>query len=231
MFSLADKGTYYSHTGSSDEIWNAINSAGLRVYLWISKELRSYFIKWDTTTIAFAPNVDEYPCPPDLATMIRFRERAPGETTYRRLNPTEVTSELFAREQEESLVGPCGDDESEFVYIGPYLPMAAAQLADALKISNIRVAPMPQDIRQTEIVYTAKWLDIVNANSHNVIPSEGHQAMLNFVKAELLRANSDDLADKYETQGMQNLNEFLTFVRNRQIQQNSTQEPYLSDLD
>lgn len=231
MYALADSGSYYSHTGNSDEIYNAINKAGLRIYLWISKELKNYFIKWDTTTIAFAPNQDEYVCPPDLATMIRFSERVPGETNYRRLQPTDPTTDLFAMKQFEPIVLSWELLVSDFCYIGPYLPMAAAKLPDAQKINNVRIAPMPQDVRQTELIYAAKWLDIVNQNSYNVIPTEGHQAQLDFAKADLMRANSDDLAAQYETSAMQQLTEFLTFVRNRQTQQVSRCEPYLLDLD
>lgn len=231
MYSLLDSGTYFSHTGNSDELWNAINKAGLRTYLWIKKENKGYFIKWDTTTIAFAPNQDEYVCPADLATMIRFGERLPGETNYRRLQPTDVRTDLFAMKQFEPIVLSWELLVSDFCYIGPYLPMTAATQPDALKISNVRVAPTPQDVRQTELIYDAKWLDVVNANSFNVIPTEGHQAMLDFAKADILRSNSDDLAQTYETQAVEQLTEFLTFVRDRQTQMPSTQEPYLSDLD
>jgi hypothetical protein len=334
MFALADRQSYFSHTSQPDDIYNAINKAGLRIYLWISKEMSNFFIKWDTTTIQTVIGQDEYSCPPDLATMIRFGERVPGETNYRRIQPADVRTDIFANRQFETIVLSLDLLQSDFVYMGPYLPRAAGPQAivclapngtfwqfginDAglptstpmfgsalppitpfflndpgnttswqLVVSNagvfswqtvafsasyqvspfvmatlplnqqtslgvtntgtwpppiqkpsqvkypfkVRLAPAPSDLRQTEIIYAAKWLDIYNANSYNVIPDEGHQAQLDFAKAELMRGNSDDLADKYEQLAMQEVTEFLTFVRNRQNQQPSRQETYLTDLE
>jgi hypothetical protein len=335
MYALADRASYYSHTNQPDDLWAAINEGGRRLYLWIAKEMSNYFIKWDTTTIETQIGQDEYACPPDLATMIRFGERLPGETNYRRIEPTDVRTDKFAQRQYETIVLSLDMLTSDFVYVGPYLPRAAGPtqivclapngtywtltindaglpvstplfgpsqppivpfiLNDAtnitswqLTVSNagvfswtsvafnaaaypispyvmatlptnlqtslsvsiagawpppigkpssnkgpykVRLAPTPQDLRQTEIIYAAKWLDIYNANSYNVIPDEGHGAQLDFAKAELLRGNSDDLAQQYETQAMAKLSEFLTYVRNRQTQMASRQEPYVSDLD
>ena len=334
MKALLDRQTYYSHTGAPDDLFNAIDKAGLRIYLWIKKELRNYFIKWDTTTIQTVIGQDEYACPPDLATMVRFGERMPGETNYRRIQPTEPTTDLFAQRQYETIVLSLDLLCSDFVYIGPYLPRNPGpqsivcldsagncwqyQINDAGKQVNgvplygsalpsvtpfvlndpgnttswqlevstagvftwsqigfggaaypvspytmattpsnlsvtisisaagtetisapsqskgpnkIRLAPTPTDLRQTELIYDAKYLPIVNENSYNTIPDEGHQCQLDFAKAELFRANNDDLADKYEALALQELTEFLTFVRERQTQQFATQQPYLSDLE
>jgi len=334
MFALADRGSYYSHTNQPDDVFAAINEGGRRVYLWIAKELSNYFIKWDSTSIQTVPGQDEYACPPDLATMIRFGERLPGETNYRRIQPADVRTDLFTNRQFEPIVLSLDLLQSDFVYAGPYLPRAAGPQAivclapngtywqfgindaglptstpmfgsalppivpfylnDAgnttswqLVVSNagvfswltvafsssyrvspfpmatlplnqqtslgvtaagtwpppigqptqdkgpykVRLAPPPSDQRQTEIIYAAKWVDIYNANSYNVIPDEGHGAQLDFAKAELLRGNSDDLAPQYEQQAMQKTTEFLTFVRNRQNQQPTRQETYLQDLD
>jgi hypothetical protein len=334
MYALADRQTYFSHTSQPDDIWHAINEGGRRMYLWIAKELSNYFIKWDTTTIQTVIGQDEYSCPPDLATMIRFGERLPGETNYRRIQPADVRTDIFSNRQFETIVLSLDLLQSDFVFAGPYLPRAAGPQAiyclapngtcwqfgldDAglpmstplfgsappsiapfimndpgnttswqLAVSNagvfswsavafsagyrvspfvmatlplnqqtslgvtaagswpppigapsqnkgpskIRLAPAPSDSRQTEIIYAAKWLDIYNANSYNVIPDEGQGAQLDFAKAELLRSNSDDLAPQYEQQAMQKTTEFLTFVRNRQNQQPNRLETYLTDLD
>jgi hypothetical protein len=333
MYALADRQTYYSHTAQGDDIWNAIDKGGLRIYLWIKKELRNYFIKWDTTTIQTVIGQDEYSCPPDLATMIRFGERMPGETNYRRIQPTEPTTDLFANRQFETIVLSLDLLCSDFCYIGPYLPRNAGpqaivcldangnywqyQINDAgfvqatrlygsalppvtpfivndpgnttswqlvvntlggfswspvafggpaypvspftmatmpgnllttISVSSagvatiskpsqskgpykVRLAPTPTDLRQTELIYDAKYLPIYNQNSYNVIPEEGHQCQLDFAKAELMRQSSDDLADKYEALALQELTEFLTFIRERQTQQPATQQPYLNDLE
>ena len=104
MYAAADRASYYSHTNQPDDIWAAINEGGRRVYFWIAKELSNYFIKWDTTTIQTAIGQDEYATPPDLSTIIRFSERLPGETNYRRMQPTEAQSDLFAMKQFEPIV-------------------------------------------------------------------------------------------------------------------------------
>jgi hypothetical protein len=335
MFALADRQSYHSHTAFPDDIWNAIDKGGLRIYLWIKKELRNYFIKWDTTAIQTVIGQDEYACPPDLATMIRFGERLPGETNYRRIQPVDPRSDLFALKQYEPIVLSWELLVSDFAYIGPYLPRNAGPQAIVCLDANgkywqlaindaglpmsiplfgsalppivpfylndpanttswqlvvsvagvfswsavgfnprtypvspftmatvpsnmlttisvsaagawppgitkpttdkgpykVRLAPTPQDLRQTELIYDAKYLRIVNQNSYNVIPDEGHQCQLDFAKAELMRQNSDDLAQQYETLAMEELTEFLTFVRERQSQQPAEQLPYLSDLD
>lgn len=336
MFDLADRQTYYSHTGQPDDIWNAIDKGGLRVYLWIKKELRNYFIKWDTTTIQTVPGQDEYACPPDLATMVRFGERMPGETNYREMMPMDPRDRAFAIKQFESVVFSLDLLASEFAYIGPYLPRGAgpqaivcldangkywqlsindaglpagaiplfgpalppvvpfilndagnttswqlvvstagvfswqsvtwngavypvspfvmatipSNLQTAISVPvagtwppvikkpfsekgpyKVRLAPAPSDQRQTELMYDAKYLPIVNANSYNVIPEEGHHAQLDFAKAELMRGNSDDLADKYEALAMQQVTEFLTFIRDRQTQHRAGVQPYIYDLD
>lgn len=333
IYNLVDSQSYYSHTNNSDEIWSAIDKAGLRIYLWIKKELRNYFIKWDTTTIQTVIGQDEYSCPPDLSSMIRFGERLPGETNYRRIQPTEPTTDLFAQRQYETIVLSLDLLCSDFLYIGPYLPREAGpstimvldvngrywqfavndagisapsryfplsavpappfllndhtnattwQLtvspvgvaswtaatyngnnasispcviatrpsglpavlnvdingnlttgleAQGKEIYKVRLAPIPQDFRQTELIYNAKYLPIFNANCYNTIPEEGHHAMLDLAVAHLLLGNSDDLAAQFETKGMQELTEFLTFIRERQTQQPAEQMPYLQDLD
>ena len=113
---------------------------------------------------------------------------------------------------------------------GTWPPVIATPSGDKSPY-KVRLAPTPQDNRQTEIIYAAKWMDILNGNGYNVIPDEGHGAQLDFAKAELLRGNNDDMADKYETMAMQKNTEFLTFIRNRQTQQAQNQVPFLTDLD
>lgn len=334
MYALADRKSYYSHTNQPDDIWAAINEGGRRLYLWIAKEMSNYFIKWDTTTIQTVIGQDEYSCPPDLSTMIRFGERLPGETNYRRIFPTDVRSDKFAIRQFEPIVLSLDLIASDFLYVGPYLPRAAGPQAivclapngsywqfgilDAglptstalygsalppiapfylndptnmtswqLVVANggmfswaaipyfpgypvapfvmatipsnlqtslgvtaagtwpppigkptsdkgpykVRLAPMPSDQRQTEIIYAAKWLDIQNVNSYNVIPDEGHGAQLDFATKELLMGNNDDMAAQFDSQAKEKLTEFLTFIRNRQTQLAAQVEPYLNDLD
>lgn len=332
MYALVDRQTYYSHTDQPDDIWSAIDGAGLRIYLWIKKELRNYFIKWDTTTIQTVIGQDEYSCPPDLVTMIRFGERLPGENNYREMWPLDPRDREFAIKQYQTLVSSLGLVASPFSYIGPYLPRNAGpqaivcqdsagfywqfQISDAglpmpgvplfgsalpqvvpfylndaanktswqLEVSTagvfsfgavqfnpiypvspyvmatmptnlktglsvsqagtptylkpsdskgpykVRLAPRPSDMRQTELIYDAKYLQILNENSYNVIPEEGHHAQMDFAKSELLMQNSDDLAPQYEQKAMQELTEFLTFIRERQTQMVSHQEPYISDM-
>lgn len=234
LYDLADSGSYYSHTEKTDDIWSALTESARRLYLWVVKENRGYFIKWDTTTIAIVPGTDEYRCPMDLANILRFSERSDPSGRYRPMTPTRVESSLFIANQFEDLLSPVDGPFSDFSYIGPYLGAAQSQQQTGDQPPgpySVRLAPTPQDPRETELVYSAKFLEMWKESDINVIPPEGHGAMLDYAIAHLLQANDDDNAANYTASGNQKRAEFLTFIRDRQWQQYETQEPYLQDLD
>ncbi|MFZ1006409.1 MAG: hypothetical protein WAN65_06220 [Candidatus Sulfotelmatobacter sp.] len=165
---------------------------------------------------------------------MRLSEKLPTDTRYRRMTPRTVTDELFNAIEEEGFVTSLDTIISDFLYDGPFLTQASAKLQTGATPQgpySIRISPVPQDTRVTEILFIQQYVEIENALGFNCIPQEAHHSMMNFAAAELTRANNDTLADNYEKQALAQLTEFLTFVRARQIQNYPTQEPYLNDLD
>ena len=243
LYNQADKGSYYSHTNDSDDIWLALTNAARRLYLWVVKENRTYFVLWDTTTIAPSAGVAEYKCPAALSQIIRLAEQtAPlvAGNPYRWMRPAKIESQTFFDNQFEGAITNMNSPMSDYCYAGPYLDLADAQDlgdgdtagdANMADVYKIRIAPTPQTSLVTELIYVAKFVEIVNAKSQNIIPPEGHGLMLHYAQAELLRNNNDDLAEKLEAQANAEREEFLTFIRDRQFQTFEPQEPYLNDLD
>lgn len=242
LYAQADKGSYYSHTNDSDDIWLALTNAARRLYLWVVKENRTFFVVWDTTTIAPVAGVAEYKCPAALSQIIRFAEQnaplVPGNP-YRWIRPAKVESQSFFDNQFEGAITNMNSPMSDYCYAGPYLDLQDAQDlgdgdpqgdANMTDVYKIRLAPTPQSSLVTELIYVAKFVEIQKATDFNIIPPEGHGAMLHYAMAELLRGMNDDQAEKWEAQGDKEREEFLTFMRDRQWQQYETQEPYLADL-
>jgi hypothetical protein len=245
LYGLADSRSYYSKTAAPEKIWAALTEAARRIYLWIAKENRGYFIKWDYTTINIVANQDEYACPPDLGQMLRFSERdststLPQGTGYRTITPMRLTNSYFEEQQFEGILNAFNFNmgaRSLYTYIGPYLLQAQAEqnaqnaLGGNVEIYRVRIAPMPAIALSTEVIYVARFLELSKATDYNVIPPEGRGAMLDYAIAELVRDNNDDLAEKLEAQADKKREEFLTWIRERQYQQYDTQQPFLDDLD
>ena len=231
MFDICRKKTYFSR--QDDEIWSALNYGAWRVYSYVLKEFRGYFIKWDETSLTLQPNVDEYTLPSDLAQIVRLSERLntiPQSGTWLPMVAADINSQLFVQQQFSDVItlGAPLSMFSEFTYYGPY--MSADQVTGA-QLNKIRVAPKPTDTRLCQLVYSAKFVEIVNPSSQLMIPAEGTHTMQSWAIAELLRSNSDQLGEAYEAKGERDVTEFLTFMRERQIQQRPSVESYLADLD
>lgn len=231
LFDKCNRRSYYSRAAA--DVWDALNDASLRIYRRVLKEFRGYFVKWDTTTIQLVAGTDEYTCPADLGQIIRLAEQVPGETNWRNILPADVNSATFLARQWDDFIGYDCSPVSQFVYYGPYLPQAtAAQTAGVpTETYNVKIAPMPQDRRDVQILYAAKFLEIAGVQSFLTIPLEGHDALTNIAIAELLKQNNDTLAQAFAQDGAGQLEEFLTYVRNRQIQLGAVQEPYVGELD
>ncbi len=229
MFDLARKKSYFSRP--DDEVWAALNYGAWRVYSYVLKEFRGFFIKWDETSLTLTPNVDEYTLPADLAQIVRLSERLSVNSPWLPMVPADLNSQLFIQQQFQDTITLSSGlvVTSDFTYYGPYLDSAST--TSPTGVYKIRVAPKPTDTRACQLVYSAKFVPIINAGSQLMIPPEGSEAMLAWAVAELLRANSDQLAAEYEAKGQRDITEFLTFVRERQIQQRPTVEPYVADLD
>lgn len=207
-----------------DEIYAALEEAGFKVYAATLKEFGGFFLKFDTTTIALTPGKQQYACPPDLGNLVHLAERISGTQNWHVIEPT-TTGHAIDRQQQS--VGWSYDDYesgSQFRFYGPFLPEQATQ---GTQIQQLLFSPAIDQVRQCEIAYTAKWLPIINAASINTLPTEGTYAQQSFAIAEIHRANNDTLADVYETKGMRQLSDYLTWVRNRQTVKWPTIHPYL----
>jgi hypothetical protein len=236
MYGLANKRSYFSR--GDDEIYQALSSASRKVYLWTAREFRGYFFKTDTVTITLVPNVQEYACPLDLSILIKIGEQpvnSPPNTPWNWMRPADVNSDRFILREFESLVLNPFTPNSQFVYYGPYLPQSSAILAKGANPQGpkkLRFAPIPFDNRNVNLYYAAAFLEIVNAQSVLMIPSEFHDCILDFASAELVRLNGDAMAATFEEAGQDKFqHDALPFYRQQQSQQVPlTQEPYLDDL-
>lgn len=233
MYDLANRRSYFSRPAA--DLWDALNYGAGRVYQWVVKEMSGYFVKWDTASVQLQAGVDEYPFPADLGKLIRMRETTNPATDYWRVMvPTQINANLFVTQQIQGLIWPQDDPVSPFAYVGPYLPASVLQNGKqvyGVEQYNFKVAPIPQESRAVELFYAAKFLEITNAQSPLMIPTEGHQAVLAFAIAELLRGNNDNLAQEYEQRGAGDTTLYLTYVRNRQEQQPEAQQTYLDVMD
>jgi hypothetical protein len=214
--------SYFSR--STDEIYAALSSAGKRVYDAVCNENRGFFIKFDESSVTLAANTTEYQLPSDLTQIVHMAERKVSSDEWATMNPTSLNNALLTQMQQSGLISFFYEGASEFQYYGPYLDSSATT---GTQVQKIRITPAPADSHYVQLVYTAKWTDVVNASSTVMLPNEGTYAMEDFAAAELLNLNDDSLALKYEASGLQKLTMFLTWVRARQIQEPLGVEPYL----
>lgn len=227
LFDKVNKRSYQSR--ADDEILSAISSASKLLYNKILNENRGNFTKWDTTFVSIAVGQEDYALPPDLQQIVRFRERADSSSPYRIIEPADINSNDFIDAQFASIVGADQDGPvSDFMYYGPILLEADAQTV--LKQRHIRLAPTPQDTRQTELVYTAKFIEITSLDDFLTIPDEGHEAVMYYAAADLKVLNDDDNTGDL-TMAQMHEREFLKIVRKNQTQKGPQVEPYIDDLD
>jgi len=227
LFDKVNKRSYQSR--ADDEILAAISSASKLLYNKILNENRGNFLKWDTTTVAIVANQEDYALPVDLQQIVRFRERLNSSSDYRRIDPADINSNDFVDAQFASSFGADLDGPvSDFMYYGPILLEADAQTA--AKQRHVRLAPTPQDSRQTELVYTAKFIEIIDLESFLTIPDEGHEAVMYYAAADLKVLNDDDNTGDL-TMAQMHEREFLKIVRKNQTQQGPKVEPYIIDMD
>jgi hypothetical protein len=228
IFDWCQKKSYFSR--DDDEIWQAINSAAHLLYKEAVLENRGYFIVWDTTSLTIQPNVEEYALPATVEQMVRLRERLLASDPYRLINPADINDAVTTESQFISFDDSALDSElSQFVYNGPYAKQSDALAQTYLK--SIRLEPIPTDTRFTELVYTAKFIEITGQESPLVIDPEGHDALKFLAAAELLMTNDDDNAENFAATGDRHKTQYLKLVRKRQIQLGPQIEPYITDMD
>lgn len=238
IYALADSRSHFVRTAKPDIIWSAITEAARSLYFWIKKENKGFFIKWDTTTIAFANAQEEYTCPPDLEQIVRFSERQNSSQSWRQLTPSGVNDPLFKASQFEDVIILSGIVFSDYAYAGPYLTGPSEQTgqeaideaAEQAEVYKVRIAPIPSSVRQTELIYTAKFLEMTEDTDVCIIPEEGRGVLLEYAIANLLRGKSDEEAVAIKASGDEMRELYLTSVRDRQIQEYAIVQPYLDDL-
>lgn len=223
MYSLANGKSYYSRPDA--EIYAALEEAGFFVYAAVLKEFGGFFLKVDTTTITLTPGTQSYTLPVDCSQIVHLAERITAAENWHPMNPIGI-GDAFDNIQQAT--GWDVEDygygsDSQFGFYGPFLDAAGAQ---ATQTQKIQVSPAIDTARFCEIIYTAKWMPVVDASSLVMLPDEGTHAMLNYAIAELVRSNDDSLADKYEAKGDKALVGFLTWVRARQIAAGPTIDCY-----
>jgi len=228
IFDSVNKKTYFSR--DDDEIWAAISNAASTIFLQVVSENSGFFITWDTSTVAFAPNQEEYTLPVQLGEMVRVRERLSATEDWKVIPFADINANSFTQAQFASQFGISFDGaQSEFQFYGPYL--TATDAATGAQTQKMRIAPIPLDARQVELVYIAKFADITGTESPKVLPNEADGAVVWSAVEELLATNDDDNSERAGAQKEENLRWFLKWVRNRQFTQVRQVEPYVTDLD
>ncbi len=225
IFDQCRKASYFSRT--DDEIASAINKGGFALFSATLKEFRGYFLKWDTTTIAIAANQDTYALPADFGQMIQLAERQTASDPWSPMTPLNLNSRYFINSQFDFAGADPGGLNSQYVYD---IYEDGAQAEQGVTQYQVKLAPMPQQALQCQIIYAATWLEINSPNSLLMLPPEATHALQDYAIAELLQRNGDQNAGAYWQTGKDLEDRYLTFVRERQIQHQSTVEPYVDDL-
>lgn len=226
MFATCDADSYFSR--SDDEVWSALNGAGQDVYNAVCNENGGMFIKFDTTSITLTPDVNEIELPIEVSQILHLAERLTSTEEWHEIVPASLNNILHSQLRASGILSLSPWEPGQFSYYGPYLDSAASVAAVASQKQKIRISPAPADTRFVQLVSTIKWLQILNASSTLVMPSEGTNAMERFASAKLVRKNGDlSLAAAFEAEGTKALTLFLTWVRARQMQEAQGVAPYL----
>lgn len=227
LYDWCQKKSYFSR--DDDEIWQAINGAAHLLYKEVVIENQGYFIAFDTTSLTLVPTQEEYALPATVEQIVRLRERLLATDQWLLMEPEGLNDPETTAAQSLGGASFFNSPLSQFIYSGPYAKQADATAGTYAK--SIRVAPIPNDTRFTELVYTAKFIEIMGAESPLVIDPEGHDALKNLAVVELLDANDDDNREKFLERGNYHKTQYLKLVRKRQVQQRPQCEPYIDDLD
>lgn len=230
MFNLVSKRSFFSR--DDDEVWAAISSVSKSLFLEVQEENRGFFIVFDTSSLQLQPNVEEYALPSGCSQIVRLRERLTSTQPYSiiwpadDLNDPDLIDAQFP-EFASDLDGP----NSDFEYYGPYLDFAGAQTV--AKVQKIRIEPIPQDARATELAYIAKFLEITSAASAKVLPDESDDAVVYGATVICLGANEGVEQQLENNQGFykEAKIQFMKWVRRRQQQRVRQVETYVNDLD
>lgn len=222
---LAAAKSYFSRPDS--EVWAAINAGSRLCYQATLKEDQQYWRTVDTSSLTITPNTQEYALPVAVIQLIRVRERINAQDKWRVIEPADPNSD----EGRDDSPGPAATfgSSSQFNYQGPYLKQSTAVDGNDDQTLSIFITPIPQDTRQVELIYTAKYVEVAQATDPYMIPIDLRDFVLDFAISELLRGNNDDLSGQYAQSAQVKLDMALTLIRDRQLQHPTTVTPYLSE--
>jgi hypothetical protein len=234
MFNRAKSGSYFSR--STDEVWNAINEGSRRAFQAILKEYKGTFIVFDTTSMTLVPNTITYALPAACEQILRIREQmagSPANSAWHIIRNQSLTSEAMQRDTllagNNYVSWDCPD--SVFSFYGPYEDMTVADDSGDDETQKIRIAPTPSDTRNVELAFIAKFIEVATVNDNYIIPDEARGYVLDFAIAELLALNGDDRAPGFYSKAEEKLTYYLTLLRDRQVQDPRTVQPYIEDMD
>jgi hypothetical protein len=221
MFKNCHHASYYSRDDA--EVYAKLNEAGFEVYCAVLKEFSGFFIKFDETSLSLTATQanQEYTLPADVGQIVHLAERPTSTENWHPMSPATNLENVLINQLVSFGLFSFGDygNGSPFSYYGPFLDSAGSTPAAASQIQKIRIAPITDQTRFVQLVYTAKWIQIVNANSLCMMPDEGTYAMEARATAKLLRLNGDTLAAQFDAQAIQMEQRFMNWIRLRQIQE------------
>lgn len=223
LFNACNRLSYYSR--SATEVWEAIDTAGLRVYMAVLQQLKTYFIVIDESSLTLVSGTQEYALPAGAKQIVTMAERTGPTQDWRRMWPEDLGDVLSNQLQSQGLYSFSFTEDSEFTWYGPYLD--ESDTPTDVQIYKIRFSPAIQDTRNVQLVYTASWVTITGTASPFTLPSEAYNAVRDFAVSELLAANGDQLGISYATNGETKKRELLTWIRDLQIQEEPFVKAYL----
>lgn len=231
MFSRINQKTAFTFT--PDEVYAALDEAGLLVYQKVLKENRGFFVKIDETSVVLQPGVvgqDQiYDLPDDCSEILHLAERLQSspQSRWSPMEPTTIGRAIsdawFSYVDWEGF-----GSASRFKY-APMLEAGdtASGMIDAPQAMKVAIAPTVDQPRATQLVYAAKWCEIQDSASLNMLPNEGTWAQYNFALASLTGDIDDTREGSYAQKGQVQLDAFLQWCADRQLQRGMRVESYL----
>ena len=157
-------------------MWAAINAAARQIYQAVIKESKEYWIEWD---MAYRPHPTRKAtsCPPTASSWCASASVSSSDE-WRMVHSADWLSSPAMLLTNLPISIRFFVPTSNFTFYGPYLGMAESETDDDSDIESIRIAPTPVDTRQVELVSTAKFVEVEDAASFLMIPSDGHDALI-----------------------------------------------------
>lgn len=222
MYNLANQKTEYIHTPS--EIFAALNEAGEYVYFQVLRKNRGFFVKIDETSLVLTPGTQGqdqiYPLPDDCTQVLHMAERPASspQLPWAPMKPSTLGKTL--RDGWQGFVNWDGFGSGSGFKYAPFLSAdeTASDLIDAPQTMQVAITPNVDQQRAVQLVYAAKWLPIRDNSSKLMLPREGTSSMYNGAMAILTGDLDDTRQGSFASRAEINLDAFLQWVADRQLQ-------------